>query len=84
MLFPILGRVTPEESNPMYLISLTDELFPFLPKSFRKWYRFGYSYDKTPVGSCTLNILLNDQLYVRIVRILTKLYRRYFFGVKQL
>ncbi|KAK3095173.1 hypothetical protein FSP39_011031 [Pinctada imbricata] len=43
------GIVKPKDSNPLYLISLMDEILPCLPESFRKWYRFGYNYDKTEV-----------------------------------
>lgn len=45
----ITGRTKPEDSDPRYLISLTDELFPFLPEWFRKPIRCGYNYDRMKV-----------------------------------
>lgn len=42
----IIGRTKPEESDPRYLISLSDEFLFFLPEWFRKPLRFGYNYDR--------------------------------------
>ncbi|KAK3096003.1 hypothetical protein FSP39_021869 [Pinctada imbricata] len=41
------GFEKPKDSNPLYLVSLIDEVFPFLPSTFRKCFRFGYNYDKS-------------------------------------
>nr|XP_011412119.2 sodium-dependent multivitamin transporter-like isoform X1 [Crassostrea gigas] len=45
----ITGRTKPEESDPRYLISLSDEFLFFLPEWFRKPLRFGYNYDRMMV-----------------------------------
>ncbi|XP_061171731.1 sodium-dependent multivitamin transporter-like [Saccostrea echinata] len=45
----LTGYTKPEESDPRYLVSLTDELFSFLPEKIRKPLRFGYSYDRSKV-----------------------------------
>ncbi|XP_056004499.1 sodium-dependent multivitamin transporter-like isoform X2 [Ostrea edulis] len=42
----LTGYTKPEESDPRYLISLTDELLFFLPEWIRKPLRFGYNYDR--------------------------------------
>ncbi|XP_071165366.1 sodium-coupled monocarboxylate transporter 1-like [Mytilus edulis] len=42
----LTGYTKPEESNPMYLISIVDELFFFLPESVKKAMRLGYNYKK--------------------------------------
>nr|XP_022341925.1 sodium-coupled monocarboxylate transporter 1-like [Crassostrea virginica] len=42
----ITGFTKPEESDPRYIVSLTDELFTFLPEWFRKPLRFGYNYNR--------------------------------------
>ncbi|XP_011412119.3 sodium-coupled monocarboxylate transporter 1 isoform X1 [Magallana gigas] len=45
----LTGRTKPEESDPRYLISLSDEFLFFLPEWFRKPLRFGYNYDRMMV-----------------------------------
>ncbi|XP_052104371.1 sodium-coupled monocarboxylate transporter 1-like [Mytilus californianus] len=59
----LTGYTKPEESNPMYLISIVDELFFFLPESVKNVMKLGYNYKK-PEMYGTKETIYDKTVYV--------------------